>query len=378
MNYLKTKEDDYPANQLNHERRNEPLPEAINMLNENLLEQICNTPGISGFEDPIQALVAKELAPCCDELNRDAMGNLIGLKKATRIPEGRDRPLRVMLAAHADEIGMMAKYITDNGCVKFEEIGVLFPKSILSQHVIIHGKEPVHGVIVPDTRKQDKVPSVNELLIDCGLPVDEVKKRVEIGSPITFTQPFFKLNENVYAGRNFDDRVGTFCLLEAMKQVGETQVDVYACSTVQEEVDVRGSATAAYAVNPDIGIAVDGGLTSGGYIKPDQNLCELGGGAAVYLFDGRTISSPALVRHLFELGKQHGIACQRNFGGGTDASQLQRQRNGALATTVGAPVRYMHSTVQLVHVDDILSTIELLKTFLENAHILEWPMSRIK
>lgn len=333
-----------------------------------LLERVCNAPGIPGFEGPIQEIVESALAPHCDEISRDRMGNVIGLKRAT-VSSSDAPPLRVVLAAHADEIGMMAKHIDGDGFIRFEPVGGLNPQAIVSQRVIIHGRKPVNGVIVP--ARGDKLPAMNDMLIDTGLPKGEISKLVEIGDPVTFAQELVQLNEKVYMARNFDDRLGTYCLLEAMRQVGETAVDVYAVSTVQEEKGVRGMPVAAFAIKPDIGLAIDGSLAWGAHVSKNESICALGEGTGIYLMDGLTIADPRLLRFLFELCENGKIAYQRNIGGGTDASAIQRTGMGALATTVGAPTRYMHSTVQLAHVDDIDATVELLVAVLEKAHELE-------
>lgn len=337
-------------------------------MNHPLLEQVCNVPGIPGFEDPIQEVVTAALRSRCDEVRRDRLGNVIGYKQATA-PPPVNPPLRVVLAAHADEIGLMAKHIDNDGFIRFQPLGGLNAQAIVSQRVIIHGREPVQGVIVPC--RDGSPPAVLDMLIDTGRPADEVHQLVEIGSPITFAQELVKLNDKVYMGRNFDDRLGTYCLLEAMNQVGPTRVDVYAVSTVQEEVGVRGMPVAAFGIEPNLGLAIDGSVTWGAHIPKHEWLCALGGGAGIYLVDNLTIGDRRLLDFLFRLCDEHGIRYQRNIGGGTDASALQRTARGALATTVGAPTRYMHSTVQLAHVDDIDSTVALLVTFLEHAHELE-------
>ncbi len=334
-----------------------------------LLETICNTPGVPGYEDEIQAIVSEALRSACDEVRRDRIGNVIGLKKASG---GADRPLRVALAAHVDEIGMMVKHIDGEGFIRFEPIGGLHPQVLVSQPVTIHGKEPVQGVIAPDMRddKRGSVPRLQDMLIDVGRPKDEVVGLIEVGDIITPAQELVALNDRVYMGRNFDDRIGTYCLLEAMRRVGPTEVDVYAVSSVQEEVGVRGMPSAAYAIEPDIGVAIDGSMTAGAYIKEADYPCTMGKGAGIYIMDRLTIGDRRLVRFLFDLCEERDIPYQKNIGGGTDASAIQRSRSGALTTTVGAPVRYMHSTTQLCHVDDIEATIQLLTAFLEAAHTL--------
>ena len=112
-------------------------------MDQELLARICNTPGVSGFEDEVQDVVTGVLAACCDEVRRDRLGNVIALKKAARPPAGRERPIRVMLSAHADEIGMMLKHIDDKGFIRFQPLGGLSAQVLVSQRVLIHGKPPL-------------------------------------------------------------------------------------------------------------------------------------------------------------------------------------------------------------------------------------------
>jgi endoglucanase len=341
-------------------------------VNEELLRRVSNAAGISGFEDDIQAVVTAELGASCDETHRDRMGNVIGLKRAASIPGGAERAPRVALAAHSDEIGMMVKYIDPQGFIFFQPVGGLQPMAITSQQVTIHGREPVRGVIAPADETVQTSLKLDDLVIDAGLSRDEIVALVEVGDPISFSQELVQLNPGVYLGRNFDDRIGTFCLLEAMSRVGPAQVDVYAVSTVQEELGVRGAWPAAHVIEPEIGIALDGSICRGGgaWSDPKARTCDLGLGTGIYVYDRLTMPDRRLVGFLVALCEEHGIPFQRNVGGGTDASALQRTGAGAYATTIGAPVRYMHSTVQLCHADDIEATIRLLTTFLEHAHEL--------
>ena len=335
-----------------------------------LLSRVSNAKGIPGFEDEIQELVMKVFSECCDESYRDRLGNVIGLKRATRPPEGRSRPLRVALAAHSDEIGMMVKHISPEGFIRCAPLGGLHAPSIMSQPVLIFGRQPVRGVIVPNHSMPDSVPALEDMFIDLGRPVDEVRQLVEVGDPVTFSQEFVQLNDKVVMGRNFDDRIGTYCLLETMRALGETAVDVYAVSTVQEEMGVRGMPTAAYAIEADVGVALDGSIVRGPYPNPNDPTCDMGNGTGVYMMDRLTIGDRQLVRLLLDLAERNQIPVQRNVGGGTDASALQRTKMGAIATTVGAPVKYMHSTVSLCHLDDIDATVALLRVFLDHAHEL--------
>lgn len=340
-------------------------------MDQALFERVCNAPGVPGFEDAVQRVAMDALRESCDEVRRDRMGNVIGRRKATDPPEG-DRPGRILIAAHADEVGMMVKHIDEKGFIRFQPLGGLNPQVIVSQRVLIHGREQVRGVIVPDTRKdsREKPTPLEEAFIDTGLPPDVLRERIEVGDVVTFDQDVARLNDRMYVGRNFDDRIGTYCLLEAMRQVGETRIDAYAVSSVQEEVGVRGAPVAAFAVEPDIGIAIDGSLAWGPYAREHESLCAPGEGTGIYIMDRLTIGDRRLVRFLLGLCERRSIAVQKNIGGGTDASAIQRTRTGALTTTIGAPVRYMHSTVQLCHADDIEATVALLVAVMEHGHEL--------
>lgn len=340
-----------------------------------LLQRICDTPGVSGFEDPIQTLVMEELRTIADEVWRDRMGNVIAVKRARHT----DGPVRKLLyAAHADEIGFMVSHIDEHGFLRFRGVGGFDARTLPSQRVVVHatrtGEQTLNGVIgaqagwlgVPADR--ERIFPIDELYIDLGRSGPEVKDLVQVGDVVTLAATFAQLNEHMVVGRNFDDRIGVYCLVEAMRRIQDPKVDVYAVSTVQEEVGVRGIPTAAHVIEADIAVAIDGSLPGDTpYATPQQRQCILGEGTGIYLMDNRTIANPGLIRGLVATCEQHGIAYQRNIGGGTDASEIQRRGKGAWATTIGAPTRYMHSTVQLCHLADIEATIALLATFPQHA-----------
>lgn len=340
-------------------------------MNSGLLRRIANAPGVAGFEDGVQEMVAQELAECCDEVWRDHMGNVFGLKRASHWQSSNGhRPPRLMIAAHADEIGLMVKHIDNNGYIRFIQMGGVHPNIAQSQKVVIHGRERVRGVVAPRCGGEKETPSLEDLLIDTGLPKSQVQALISPGDVISFEGETSVLNGKMWVGRNFDNRIGTYCLIEAMRQVQETSVDVYAVSTVQEEVGCRGARPAAFAVAPDIGIAIDGSMARMAYVPEHEYICELGNGTGIYVVDKLTIGHPALVRHMLDVCAERGIACQRNIGGATDASAIQQSRGGVIATTVGAPVRYMHSTVQLCHADDMDATVNLLVAMMQTANKL--------
>lgn len=338
-------------------------------MNRELLERVCNAPGIPGFEDAVQRIATEVLTGCCDEVRRDHMGNVIALRKARIQPAAGKTPLRLMLAAHSDEIGFMVKHINGSGYIHFIQVGGINAQVSESQRVMIHGRETVRGVIVPKTNGADKPAVLKDMLIDTGLSKDELAERgISAGDPITYEDDVSLLNGKMWVGRNFDDRIGTYSLLEAMRTVGDTAVDVFAVSTVQEEVGLRGAGPSAFSCAPDMAIAIDGSMACGAHVADYENLCDPGSGTGIYMIDNLTIGHPKLVRYLFDMCEKHKIPYQRNIGGGTDAKAIQQSRGGVIATTVGAPTRYMHSTVQLCHADDMDATVALLVKFMETAH----------
>lgn len=348
-----------------------------------LLRRLSNAPGVSGFEDEAQAIAFDELKRCTDEIWRDRLGNVIALKRAVggrRVidQEGKERPLRLLYSAHIDEIGMMVSHIDDEGFLRVRPVGGLDPRTLPSERVVVHGTagaspRALDGVVAPQAgwlgapEDRQRVFPIAELYIDLALPAEVVRASVVVGDVVTLAASFAYLNERVVMGRNFDDRAGVFSMIEAMKRIERPPVDVYAVSSVQEEVGVRGVPTAAHAVAPDVAVAIDGSLPSDTpYALPHERQCALGDGTGIYLMDNRTIGNPGLVRGLIATCERRGIAYQRNLGGGTDASEIQRRGLGAWATTIGAPTRYMHSTVQLCNVDDIEATTALLAAFPED------------
>jgi len=336
-----------------------------------LLEALCNAPGVSGYEDAAQDIVQQALEPVCDRLWRDRVGNLIALRRGSL----GERAPRVMLAAHVDEIGLMVTHIDEAGFLRFRAVGGFDASTLMSQRVLVHGRKALHGVIAPRIRgasnANDKEPTLSDLYVDLGLPAQRVADTVRIGDIISLAQPFAHLNDEVVTARNFDDRLGVYCLIEAMRALQAPKVDVYAVSTVQEELGVRGAPMAAHAILPDAGLAIDGSLAWDVPVMPShEQHCRLGQGTGIYYLDNLTMGSPRLIRFLESLCERQSIPFQRNVGGGTDASAIQRTGLGALATTIGAPTRYMHSTVQMAHLTDIHATIALLAAFGENAHEL--------
>ncbi len=342
-------------------------------MNFDLLKRLCETPGVPGREEPIRALAIEALKPLTDTLSLDAMGNVIGLKR------GSGNGPRVMIAAHMDEIGFMVKYIEEKGFLRLQPLGGWDPRTMVAQRVYVHGfaGETLLGTLMPAARpihlltpeELSKPPRIEEFFVDLGLPGDEVKKRVEIGDAVTMARAAERVGDNVVS-KTLDNRVSVFVMIEALKAVGTHACDILAVATTQEEVGLRGATTAAYALKPDIGIALDVTIANDypGPAEQDQ-ITKLGGGAAIKIMDSSLLCHPKLVRHFRDVAEKHGIPYQLEIlsRGGTDAGGIQRSRGGVPSFTLSIPTRYIHSVNETACVSDIEACITLLARYLEEA-----------
>ncbi len=341
-------------------------------MNVKLLEELVDVQGVAGYEDLVQAIVVRELKPCVDELYEDRMGNVIAVKRATEGFEG-ERPLRVMVCAHCDECGFMVREVTDAGYVRLRGVSGPNNQTVIGQQVRIAGTETVCGVLVPTSPDLTTFPKIEDLLVHTGRDADWVRQRVRVGDRATFDISLSTFNESIITGRNFDDRLGVFCMIEAMQALKDTpvSVDVYAVSSVQEEIGTRGAMVASIAIKPDIGIALDGGcIECPTYGKKDGWTAKVGGGASIYQADGLTVCSKTLNGFLEGLAKREKIPCHDNWHGGTDAHQMQKQGNGAYVTTIGVPTGYMHWPHALADLRDVQAVTDLLQVFLPEAHMM--------
>ncbi len=349
-------------------------------LNFGLLKRLCETPGISSREEQMRKLVASELRPLVDTLTADAMGNVIAFKK------GADNGPRVMIAAHTDEIGFMVKYVDDRGFLRLLPVGGWDPRTMVAQRVFVHGfgGESLRGTLMPggkpihlltaDEAKQP--PKIEEFFVDLGLPVDKVKAQVEQGDMVTMDRTCERVGDTVVS-KTLDDRLCVFVMIEALRLLQNTPVEanLYAVATTQEEVGLRGAITSAYALKPDIGIALDVTLAVDfAGTSESERVTTLGGGAAIKIVDSSTLSHPKIVRHFRDVAQAKGIKYQLEMlpRGGTDAGGIQRSRGGVPSFTLSVPTRYIHTVNEMAHVDDIQAAIELLAAYLQEAHTRQY------
>lgn len=371
-----------------------------------LLRRMCLTPAISGREHRLRQLIRQHAQGLFDEVSVDPMGSLLCVRKprsraGTRSGRGGapgasgasgarrasgPRPTKVMIAAHMDQIGFMVRHVESSGFVRVQAVGGFDPRNLFARLVTVcpdledpsrdlpgvmnPGGRPIH--IATDEDKK-KVPEVNDLVIDLGLPAEQVKKQVTIGDTVVLRAPFERIGASVVS-QCLDNRVACWVALQAVERLEQSKAahacEVHAAFTVQEEVGLRGAMTAGYAVKPDIAIAVDTTLavdTPG--VPEDQRVTRLGDGAALTVMDGGSIADPDLLETFERLAVDRQIKHQRSIlpRGSTDAAAIQRAAAGARAFTLSCPTRYIHTVTEMVHLDDLTACRDLLAAFLEQA-----------
>ena len=334
-------------------------------VNVPLLKTLCETPGAPGFEHQIREVVIEQVKSHVDEISVDNMGNLMAIKRGTENPKGK----KVMLAAHMDEIGFIVTHIDDQGFVRFHTLGGFDPKTLTAQRVIIHGKEEVIGVLgtkpihVMSPEERNKVVKTEDFFIDCGMPKEEVEKLISIGDPITRERDLIEMGACVNS-KSIDNRVSVYVLIEVLKQLEQTDIDVYGVFTVQEEVGIRGAQVAAHQINPDFGLAID---TTIAYdlpgAQPHEKVTSLGAGTAIKIMDASTICDPRMVSYLKDVAAENDIKWQPEVltAGGTDTAGVQRTgKHGSIAGAVSIPTRHLHQVIEMAHKEDIAASVQLL------------------
>lgn len=333
-----------------------------------LLEKLCNACAVSGDEGEVRDLVLKEIAPYVDECHTDALGNVLAVRRGTGA-----RRLRVMLAAHMDEIGFMLTQEEERepGCFRFELVGGVDTRQITGKPVWV-GAERLPGVIgvkpihLTPSEERRQHPGLEALRIDVGV---DAKARVKSGDRAVFASPFTRIGPSLRA-KALDDRLGVASLIELLRRP-PANVDLLVAFTVQEEVGLRGASVAAFAHDPDLAIVLDSTPANDLPIldlarQPGEENTRyntrLGGGPAVYLADAATLSDPRLVRHLVTSAEAAGIPYQfRQPGrGGTDAGAIHLARAGVPSVSVSVPVRYLHGPASIARLSDWQNTFRLV------------------
>jgi endoglucanase len=332
-----------------------------------LLTALAEAHGPSGREERVRAIVEPELRSLCDRVERDPLGSLVGYRDGAGP--------RLVLAAHMDEIGLMVTHVDERGFIKVIPLGGWDARTLVGQRVLVEGREDVEGIVgttpvhLLDEADRKKAPRLEDLAIDTGLPGERVRELVRPGDVVTRLRPLRRLGDLV-TGKSLDDRTGVYVMLEALRAAGPSPSEVVAVATVQEEVGLRGSRVATGRLRPAVALAVDTCPAMDGPGSPGSGPgTRLGAGAAIRVMDASAICAPAMVDLLTEIAEERGIPHQFHVAsrGGTDTGSLQLAGEGAIAGCVSIPTRYVHSSVEACHPDDLDACVRLVAGLIERA-----------
>ena len=329
-----------------------------------LLKRLTDTFSASGDEQAIRSVIQAEVKGFADESRVDALGNLIVRKG--RLAPGADGK-RIMIAAHMDEIGLMATHIDDRGFVRFTGIGGVNPHNLPGGRVqFTHTTRGVRGVIGVEPQEQSsRLPGIDQMYIDVGAG-SRADCPVQVGDVAAFDRPFLDMGDRV-AAKSMDDRVGCAVAIEALRQLKNTPHEIYFVFTTQEEVGTRGAQTSAYGVDPDLGFSLD--VTSWGDTPGKKDLSvALGSGPAIKIRDSGMLSDPRIVEWMTRTADRKRIPYQREvlLGGTTDARAMQLVRGGVPVGCISIPCRYVHSPSEVVDMRDVQNAVKLVLALLQS------------
>ncbi|MBO1198530.1 M42 family metallopeptidase [Staphylococcus simiae] len=335
-----------------------------------LLKDLTDVNGIAGYEMQVKSLMRDYIEPVSDSIVEDNLGGIFGKRNA------RNGQHSIMISGHMDEVGFIVTKIDKDGYIFFNTVGGWWNQVMLSQKVTITtddgkeirgiiGSKPPH-VLSAEERKQPI--DIKQMFIDIGVNSKEEAENagVELGNMITPYSEFEVLaNDKYLTAKAFDNRYGCALAIDVLNQLKDDHIDIdlYSGATVQEEVGLRGAKVAANTVKPDLAIAVDVGIA---YDTPGMSGqtsdSKLGGGPLVIMMDATSIAHQGFRKHIKEVANKHHIDVQWDTtpGGGTDAGSIHVANEGIPTITIGVPLRYMHSNVSVLNVDDYNHSVKLV------------------
>lgn len=354
------------------------------MENIDLLMRLCETPGVSGREERVRALIEKEVAGLFDEVETDPLGNLIcrrapraKSKKSAKTRHGG--PLRVMQLCHMDEIGFYVTAIDDKGYLWMNNAGGFDTRNLFSRRVLVVGSEedalgvmnpggrPVH---IASPKDREKVPEVKEFFVDLGMKADAVKKKFKVGDYVVMHEPAIEIGDKVVS-KALDNRVACWLGIESVRKLDKSKAqhacEVIVAFTTQEEVGLRGAKTASHRVEPDIGLGIDVTLscdTPG--VPSEEAVTRQGLGFGLHIKDSSFISDYQLVNEVEALAKKHKIPYQRTIlaAGGQDGAAAQQAAAGARAVGITVGTRYIHTVTEMIDKRDLFAARDILAAFM--------------
>ena len=327
-----------------------------------LLKELTQAWGVAGREKAVRAIVEREIKDYADEYFTDAVGNLIALKKGADHPDKK----KIMLAAHMDEIGMQVKKIEADGRIKVCHVGWIWTSSIYNDKVIF--RDGTIGVVGCEGPIEEAKNDSGKLYIDIGCTTkEETEKYVKVGDYCGFIGNYYELKNGRITAKSFDNRVGCYVLIEALKQnKGDGPNDVYYVFTVQEEVGCRGSVVSAERIKPDIGISVD--VTPDHFYPTDlEGANAVGEGVGVSVGNPSAMLDEYLVDEMIACCEENQIPYQRDVmdRGGTDASSINMSNMGVRVAGISIVDRFPHSPSSIISKDDVKGAIALTDKYVK-------------
>lgn len=331
-----------------------------------MLKKLTEAFGVSGYENEVRDIIANEIQSYCTEMQIDSMGNLKVCKKSKK-----QNAKKILLSAHMDEVGLIITDITEDGYLKFESVGGIDPKVLISQRVRVNGHNGVialKAVHLTDKEERKKPLSEKKLYIDIGAKSrDDAMQYVIRGDYAVFDSEYVEFG-NMIKAKALDDRLGCFVMIELLKM--NWDIDLYCNFTVQEECGLRGATVATRCIYPDYAIVIEG-TTCNDMAGVPENLrvTKLGGGAAISVLDSASKADDELIGLLIRAAKKHGIPYQfkASTAGGNDAGVICTIDGGIKTASVSVPCRYIHSPVSVMNKNDFESCKNLIAVFLNEA-----------
>ena len=324
-----------------------------------LIKGLTEAYGPPGYEQAVRSIIQEYVAGHADSLELDPLGNLHAVKK------GSGGGIRLMLAAHMDEIGLMVSHINDKGFARFTTLGGVRPETMVGNRAVF--TNGAMGVINVDNwlMHESLDNSHRTLYLDFGVKKKE-EVPVRVGDVAAFQRPFVDLGEALVA-KSMDDRIGCAILVETLRQLSSTPHEVHFVFTVQEEVGLRGATTAAYKVHPDVSIAID--VTDSGDIPERKHFeVSMGEGPAVKVMDRGMLAHPGVKKWMVDTAERNGIPYQMEIltFGTTDAKAMQLAHEGSAAGALSIACRYVHTPSEMVSYQDVQNAVKLLLALLSS------------
>lgn len=325
------------------------------------LEKLTQKAGISGFEDDIADFLSTILNSFCDEVRIDNAKCVVGI-----IRSGKKNAKKVMLEAHLDRIGLIVSEIYDTGFVSFSTIGGIDKRILPASEVLILGKTDVYGVLgakPPHLLSKDdsKATEIEDMVIDTGMTGEELRKIVHIGDPILLVSPLRKLLGNIVSSPALDNRAGITAILELLNTIDKSRLtyDIYITFTSGEESGLHGAYTVVRDCVPDLAVVVD--VTHGStHDKHDHVTFPLGGGPVICR--GPNLHHD-ITKKIISLAEEKKIPYDievASGNSGTNAWAMQNRCGGIPCVLISIPLRYMHTTVETIDLQDVSSAAKLL------------------